>query len=125
MEYGKLSGFFRIFNENTKIYVLIRIIAAIGSWTIAIYEQRRHTKDTAWKTRRKVTVELLEARPMLSADLSCMMGQKDLSLQLNPIDEFDIFRTIFFSKIPSRALSDKVVQINPAPNLFGQNKIQN
>jgi len=61
---------------------------------------------------------------MLSADLSCMMGQKDLSLQLNPIDEFDIFRTIF-SKIPSRALSDKVVQINPAPNLFGQNKIQN
>ena len=53
-----------------------------------------------------------------------MMGQKDLSLQLNPIDEFDIFRTIF-SKIPSRALSDKVVQINPAPNLFGQNKIQN
>jgi len=48
-------------------------------------------------------MELLEARPMLSADLSCMMGQKDLSLQLNPIDEFDIFRTIFFQKfLPGR-----------------------
>jgi len=50
-------------------------------------------------------MELLEARPMLSTDLSCMMGQKDLSSQLNLIDEFEIFRTIF-SKIPARALPE-------------------
>jgi len=32
-------------------------------------------------------------------------GTKDLSSQLNPIDEFDIF-LIIFSKIPARALPE-------------------